>query len=241
MLASGGRVLDLDSHLTRLRASARALYGVELRTDLEGAIVERAGEHPRARLRVLVRPRPKPPAEVEIEAQPLEPGPAGAAQAVLLAPALLPGGLGEHKWIDRRLLDRLEERLGAMPLLVDLDGEVLEAATANVWILEHDALVTPPLDGRLLPGSVRARLLSSPPEGLAAREEPITLERLAAADEVWLSSSVMRLRPACLAGGRPAFSVGARALTALAEFPSAAVRDETSPRRARERAAGPPR
>jgi para-aminobenzoate synthetase / 4-amino-4-deoxychorismate lyase len=241
MLASGGRVLDLDSHLARLRASARALYGVELRTDLEGAVIEHAAEHPRARLRVLVRPGPESPVEVEVEAQPLEPGPAGASQAVLLAPALLPGGLGEHKWIDRRLLDRLEERLGAMPLLLDLDGEVLEAATANVWILEQDSLVTPPLDGRQLPGSVRARLLSSPPEGLAAREEAITLERLAAADEVWLSSSVKRLRPAAIAGHRPAFSVGARALAALAEFPSAVVQDETSLPRARERAAGPPR
>ena len=118
---------------------------------------------------------------------------------------------------------------------------MLEAATANVWILEHDTVVTPPLDGRLLPGSVRARLLSSPPEGLAAREEAISLERLAAADEVWLSSSVKRLRPAALAGGRPAFSVGARAVAALAEVPSAAVQDENSLRRARERAGGPPR
>ena len=104
MLASGGRVLDLDLHVARLRASARALYGVELRTDLEGAVIEQAAEHPRARLRVLVRPGPESPAEVEVEAQPVEPDPAGGPQAVLLAPALLPGGLGEHKWIDRRLL-----------------------------------------------------------------------------------------------------------------------------------------
>ena len=53
-----------------------------------------------------------------------------------------------------------------MPLLVDLDGEVLEAATANVWILEHDT-ATPPLDGRL-PGSVRAAALL-PARGTRAR------------------------------------------------------------------------
>ncbi len=54
MLAAGGRAFDLESHLGRLRASARALYGVELPGDLEGAVLELAGEHPRARLRVRV-------------------------------------------------------------------------------------------------------------------------------------------------------------------------------------------
>ena len=91
-----------------------------------------------------------------------------------------------------------------MPLLVDLDGEVLEAAHANVWIREGTALVTPPLDGRLLPGTVRARLLADPPAGHTAREEPVRLERIAAADELLLSSSLRGLHPAALAGGRAA-------------------------------------
>ncbi len=110
-----------------------------------------------------------------------------------------------------------------MPLLVDRDGEVLEAAYANVWIVEGDTLVTPPLDGRQLPGSVRARLLSSPPHGLEAREEAIDLERLTAADEVLLSSSVRRLTPAALPGRAPRFTVGLRALAWLAESPFAAA------------------
>ena len=77
------------------------------------------------------------------------------SELVTPAPALLPGGLGRHKWVDRRLLAGLEQRLGAVPLLVDLDGDVLEAAFANIWIAEHDVLVTPPLDGRFLPGTAR--------------------------------------------------------------------------------------
>jgi para-aminobenzoate synthetase/4-amino-4-deoxychorismate lyase len=219
MLAAGGRVFDLEAHLGRLRASAQTLYGVELPGDLEGAVLELAAEHPRARLRVRLRPG----AEPALEAHPLTVDPAGTPEAVELAPARLPGGLGGHKWIDRRLLSRLEERLGAVPLLVDLDGELLEAAYANVWIVEGDTLVTPPFDGRQLPGSVRARLLSSPPDGLDAREEAISLERLAAADEVLLSSSVRRLTPAALPGGRPRFTVGRRALAWLAEPPFAAA------------------
>jgi para-aminobenzoate synthetase/4-amino-4-deoxychorismate lyase len=242
MRASAGHVLDLDFHLARLRASARALYGLELPSQLEGSILELAAVHPHARLRVRVRPGEGAEAAIDVEGQALPSAAAGTPKAVVLAPALLPGGLGAHKWSDRRLLARLEERLGALPLLVDLDGEVLEAAQANVWIVEGDSLVTPPFDGRQLPGSVRARLLARPPEGLVAREEAITLERLAAADEVLLSSSVKRLTPAALAGQRPRFGVGARILAAVAaldESPSSAAQDDLSPRRARGRAADP--
>ena len=88
----------------------------------------------------------------------------------------LPGGLGAHKWRDRRLLDELAERLEAVPLLVDLDGDVLEAGYANLFIVEGTHLVTPPLDGRQLPGTVRARVLALHP----TREERLTLDRIAA-------------------------------------------------------------
>ena len=77
-----------------------------------------------------------------------------------------------------------------MPLLVDTDGLVLEAAYANVWIVEGDALITPPADGRILPGTTRAALLA---EHDGAREEPIDLDRLASADALFLTSSI---RPA---------------------------------------------
>ena len=53
---------------------------------------------------------------------------------------------------------------------------MLEAAYANVWIVEGEALITPPADGRILPGTTRAALLAADP---AAREEPIDLGRLA--------------------------------------------------------------
>jgi para-aminobenzoate synthetase / 4-amino-4-deoxychorismate lyase len=111
-----------------------------------------------------------------------------ALRAVALAPVSLPGGLGAHKWRDRRLLDRLADEHGAVPLIVDLDGDVLEAAHANVWIVEGGTLVTPPLDGRLLPGTARARLLRS--AAGAAREGRLTLERLRRADALLLTSSL---------------------------------------------------
>jgi para-aminobenzoate synthetase/4-amino-4-deoxychorismate lyase len=201
MLVLEGTVVDLAAHLERLRKSVRELYGRDLPRELERRVMAAARSHRRARLRIVV------PADggQELEVDPLaDPQAAATTDPVTLAPALLPGGLGAHKWRDRRLVGDLERRLGAVPLLVDLDRDVLEAAHANVWIREGSTLVTPPLDGRLLPGTVRARLLADPPAGYTAREEPITLERAAAADELLLSSSLRGLHPAALAGGRPA-------------------------------------
>jgi para-aminobenzoate synthetase/4-amino-4-deoxychorismate lyase len=73
-------------------------------------------------------------------------------------------------------------------LLVDTDDLVLEAAYANVWIVEGDALVTPPADGRILPGITRAQLLAGHPA--TAREEPIDLPRVRDADAIFLTSSI---------------------------------------------------
>jgi len=64
---------------------------------------------------------------------------------------------------------------------------VLEADWANVWLVEGDAWVTPPSDGRLLPGIRRGALLETEPH---AREEPIDLARVAGADDVVLTSAL---------------------------------------------------
>ena len=101
-----------------------------------------------------------------------------------------------------------------MPLIVDLDGDVLEAAYANLFIVEGTHLVTPPLDGRQLPGTVRARVLALHP----AREERLTLDRIAAADELLLASSIGGLRPARFVDGEePRFQLGSRLRAALRE------------------------
>ncbi len=92
-----------------------------------------------------------------------------------LAPVIVPGGLGSHKWRDRMLLAELHERLGATPLLLDADGAVLESAWANVWWLDGDRLCTPVLDGRQLPGVGRSVLLDAAEvDGLMPVEVPAT-------------------------------------------------------------------
>ena len=86
-------------------------------------------------------------------------------------------------------------------LLVDAAGNLLEAATANVLVLMGNALCTPPLDGRIVPGIARALLL----EGLAARGTP-AVERAVHRDElpraqgVWITNAVHGARVASLDG-----------------------------------------
>ena len=207
ILVHGGTPVDLRAHLARLERSVETLYGSALPDDLETRIIAAVATAPLQRLRVVATST-----HVDVDPQSLsaEPPP----DPVSLAPAVLPGGIGAHKWRDRRLLDELAERLGAVPLLLDLDGDVLEAAYANLFIVEGTHLVTPPLDGRQLPGTVRARVLALHP----ASEERLTLDRVAAADEILLASSIRGIHPARLADGEePHFHLGARLRAALRE------------------------
>jgi para-aminobenzoate synthetase/4-amino-4-deoxychorismate lyase len=213
ILVRGGVPVDLRAHLARLERSVDALYRAALPKDLPSRIRAAAAGAPLQRLRIAFAG-----GETEVEAEPLavEPEP----DPVVLAPALLPGGLGAHKWRDRRLLEELAERMEAVPLIVDLDGDVVEAAYANIFIVEGTHLVTPPLDGRQLPGTVRARVLALHP----AREERLTLDRVAGADELLLASSIRGIHPARLVDGpEPRFQLGARLRAALREESLGAV------------------
>ena len=123
----------------------------------------------------------------------------------------VPGGVGAHKWADRRLLDALAARVTpAQPLLCDLDGHVLEAARANAFVLAPDGtLCTPPLDGRILPGVTRARVLEVAGElGIAAREAVLTPAMVLGAREVLVTGALGGAERADSLDGRPLPAVG---------------------------------
>jgi para-aminobenzoate synthetase/4-amino-4-deoxychorismate lyase len=91
-------------------------------------------------------------------------------------------------------------------LLVDADPDatVLEAAWANVWLVDDGGLVTPPLDGRILPGITRARVIEQAELlGLSIAERPITLPQ-ARTGQPMLTSSLQLAAPAAFEdGGEP--------------------------------------
>jgi para-aminobenzoate synthetase / 4-amino-4-deoxychorismate lyase len=216
-----GAALFLADHLARLRASVRALYGAELPSELDACLAGALGAapgHAARRLRVLATPSYWAAVRLDASLAPL--GPAAERTAVALRAWTVPGGLGAHKWTDRRGIDAAAARLGATPLIVEPGAEVLEAAWGNVWALEGTRLVTPPADGRILPGVTRARLLCLAGElGLEAAEERLSLERLARADAILLTSSLRLAVPghlACAPEGKGA-DVAAAIAAALVE------------------------
>jgi para-aminobenzoate synthetase/4-amino-4-deoxychorismate lyase len=187
------RAWEADAHLGRLAASLTEVYGATPSADIAERVAAAAAVARvpgRARLRILA----DPDGSVELALAPEGPAPARPARLIAY---LLPGGLGAHKWRDRALVDALAAAApGTVPLLIDSDGLVLEAAHANVWIVEGATLLTPPADRRILPGVTRAALLAATP---GACEQPIELARLARADAIFLTSSIAGRRAARLA------------------------------------------
>lgn len=206
MLAHAGLPVELDAHLARLDASLRALYGLPLPSRTEVRAAEAARVLPLGRLRLTVTPGENGPV---VEASAAEVGaeavfPAWERGAALRSVAA-GEGLGPHKWVDRALLHEAEEAApGTVPLLVDGDGSALEAGRANLFAVRGGALLTPPTDGRILPGIARVRTIELAREaGIEVREERLSLDDLREAEEVFLTGSVRGIEPARSLDGDP--------------------------------------
>lgn len=185
-----GKPRDLDLHLARLERSLQSLYGISLPCGLRDRVTATAALNQSAALRIVTTRHGR----IELTTRTHTP----RKTPVGLLPFTLPGGLGSHKWADRRLLDALSDG-STTPLLVDSDGSALEAAWGNVWIEEGDLLLTPPADGRILPGVTRGAVLEAGVRGrFRTGEQSISLDRLAAADRLLVSSSLAGLVPAYL-------------------------------------------
>lgn len=88
-------------------------------------------------------------------------------------------------------------------LILNQRGEVAEGTTSNVFMVREGAVTTPPLDAGILPGITRQKLLEAAREmGIAIREASISPVELAAADEVFLSSSIREVLPVVRVDGR---------------------------------------
>jgi branched-subunit amino acid aminotransferase/4-amino-4-deoxychorismate lyase len=198
----GGRPFELDAHYDRLRASAARLRlpappVAELQSLAHDALAA-AGE-PDCALRFLWTPETGlalvsalPPELEELRARGLRlhvcewaTGALAGAKSVSYAENMLAQAVAEERGFDDALL-------------VAPDGTVLEAPTANVWFREGDVLHTPTLELPILAGVTRAVLM----RGRSVEEGRYPLERLLAADEVLLTSSVREVMPVVRVGGR---------------------------------------
>ncbi len=213
ILVTDGRPVALERHLRRLGASVRALYGASLPDDTRDLVRAEAaagGSVGASRLRVIARPTGNR-LELRVRSSGLTP----AGRGVALRTVTVAGGLGAHKWVDRRLIEASTRHVAPdQPLFCDLDGLVLETSRSNVFVVEADgSVVTPPVNGRLLPGVTRGRLIRiAGGLGLEMRVEEISLGRLARASEVFVSGSLSGVEAVESCDGR---LVGSRGPTSL--------------------------
>ena len=98
--------------------------------------------------------------------------------------------------MDRRLLDALGTT--PHPLICDLDGAVLETPRANVFaVTPTGILVTPPTDGRILPGVTRNHVLERAHElGIETEVRALDVTEMTNAAEVFLTGSLAGIEPA---------------------------------------------
>ena len=194
LLVVDGKPVELDAHLSRLGQSLEAIYSQELPPHLENKMRGAAVDIPLGRLRCTLAPA-EDGLQLDLLAGGVELEAVFPERGVHLRSHPVAGGLGAHKWAHRPGINRpAPGEAGA--LIVD-EGEVLEAGWANVFAVRAGTLFTPPLDGRLLPGTTRAAVLQlAADHDIETREQPLHPEDLLHADETFLTGSIRGIEPA---------------------------------------------
>jgi branched-chain amino acid aminotransferase len=187
----GGRPFAAEDHYARL---ARSCAGLRLECDLDliraeaDALLEQAGPVESLIRIVLTRGGRR--------IMTIEPLPARAAVArvmtVRYAPNRVLDGLKTLSYAGNMLATRLAKEQGYdEALLVTPHGRVLEGPTWSFFWVRDGAVLTPPLEDRILASISRAKVI----EEMGAAEEPCTLADLRAAEEAFIASTVREVMP----------------------------------------------
>jgi branched-chain amino acid aminotransferase len=249
----GGRPFHLDRHLERLRRSARRLAiplpadDAALARDLDRLLGRAA--NPESYIRIIVTrgvgdisyyvERVAGPTVVMV-ARPLAAIPERhytEGVAVILSsvrrnhPRALDPAIKSGNLLNNLLASREAQARGAFePILLNDTGEVAETAGANVFLVKDGVLITPPLEAGILAGVTRQLVLElARAEDLDAREEPVAVKDLLAADEAFLTSTLKEVMPIATIDERPVGSgrpgpVTLRLLRALRAYAPAHAR-----------------
>ncbi len=210
-----GRPFGLDEHLARLRSSASFLdirmpsppWRLHIAALLKRNRLVRTDAWVRITLTrgpaapgLLPPPHSRP--TVLIASGPIDatiPRAQRYGARVTLLPFARHGFLAEHK-----VLDYLPAVLGKTiaarhksfeGLFVDADGSIAEGTTSNIFVWRRNQLLTPPAAG-VLPGLTRRLVLEAAvAEGWRVSERPLNTHDLLAADEAFITSSLVEVVP----------------------------------------------
>lgn len=93
---------------------------------------------------------------------------------------------------------------GDEEIILIRNGFAGEAAACNIFVVSGGTLLTPPADNRILPGISREITLElARRDGVRVAERDIPRAELAAADEIWLTSSTREILPVTTLDGAP--------------------------------------
>ena len=108
-------------------------------------------------------------------------------------------------YLESLLAVREAKARGALEaLIVDGRGDVVEGATSNVFLVAGGRLVTPPPDAGILVGITRAHVLEAAARaGMPVDERRLRPAEIAAADEVFVTSSIRELLSVVRVDDRP--------------------------------------
>ena len=98
---------------------------------------------------------------------------------------------------------------GAFDAIFVRDGMVTESTSANVFIVKNGRLWTAPATNYILPGVTRRVVLELASEsGLQVIQRPFGESEMAAADEVFLTGTLIEILPVRAVNGKPIAGVG---------------------------------
>lgn len=89
-------------------------------------------------------------------------------------------------------------------VMLNHKGQVTECTTSNIWVVQGDKILTPPIQAGLLGGITRKTLLQiGQKAGLHIQESNLTADSLQQADECFLTSSTKEIVPITKIDGQP--------------------------------------
>lgn len=112
----------------------------------------------------------------------------------------------------------------------NIRGELCEGATTNVFLVQGEEILTPPLDSGCLPGVTRSLVLElGARHGLPIRETSLPLAALDTADEIFLTSATREVQAVSHVNGRPLSRSAGPQSQRLAELLRKLISDHADP------------
>jgi len=214
----GGRPFRLEAHLLRMERSAGVL-GFSLRWDrsqMEEAVaaVLRVNALQHGRLRItLYRGEPGSDSHLLVRASAgvpyreyqWEAGVSAVISPVRMDPSSLLAGHKTGNYLPHLLAREDARRRGAEEaILLNTNGKIAEGSASNLFLVLGGGMATPDPGSGILPGITRSVVMElACGMGIAMDERALSPEELLAADEAFLTNSLMEVMPLVAVDGRP--------------------------------------